>query len=159
MKTSSKPTLIFAAVLVLGLLAGIAWVFLGKKQSVSIDDWTGNWEVTYYYKNDQEMPYRGTLQLIFEDSLFGALEIFPPKSIRPEFLELQSLSLSNDQTQLKGELIHYSFMIREGFPKESFELQLKNRNTIKGRGACLEFCAEGTEGIEIIWQGHRADAQ
>lgn len=159
MKTSSKPTLIFAAVLVLGLLAGIAWVFLGKKQSVSIDDWTGNWEVTYYYKNDQEMPYRGTLQLIFEDSLFGALEIFPPKSIRPEFLELQSLSLSNDQTQLKGELIHNSFMIREGFPKESFELQLKNRNTIKGRGACLEFCAEGTEGIEIIWQGHRADAQ
>lgn len=159
MKTTSKFTLILVVVLVLGLVAGTAWVFLGNKQAVSLGDWTGNWEVTYYYKNDQEMPYRGTLQLIFQDSLFGALEIFPPKSIRPEYLELQSLSLSNDNSRLMGELVHNSFMIREGFPKESFELQLEDRNSMEGRGACLEYCAEGTEGIEIIWQGHRSDVQ
>lgn len=157
MKTSSKFTLIALVLVALGLAGGTTWFFTGKSPDVSIGDWSGNWEVTYFYKNDQDMPYRGTLHLVTADSLSGSLEVFPPKSIRPELLEIQSLSFSDDHSILKGQLVHNSFKIREGFPKETFELKMKNRNTLKGTGACLEYCAEGTEGIEIVWQGNKTE--
>jgi hypothetical protein len=155
---SSNKFILVAVMLLAFVLAGVAvWMFTQGKKHFSINDWTGNWEIAYFFENEPEILYHGSLQIVFEDSLSAFLEVFPPKSVRPEHPLLGSLFLSADRSRLKGEIVHNSFKIREGYPKDAFELIMDKNFTLSGKGICLEYCAEGTDGVAISWQGKKAE--
>ena len=157
MRSSNKFILIAVMLLVLGLAGVTVYLFSREKKDFSINDWTGDWEVAYFFENEPEILYRGSLQIMFEDTLSAFLEVFPPKGVRPEHPQLSSLLLSADRSTLKGELVHNSFKIREGYPKDAFELILDTNFSLSGKGICLEYCAEGTDGVAISWLGKKAE--
>ncbi|MEZ5044624.1 MAG: hypothetical protein R2828_32310 [Saprospiraceae bacterium] len=149
----------FNVLLILMLLAGAVVLsnqFLRNKVSFSINDWEGAWEITYFYEKEAELPYSGTIYLTVRDTLSGYMEVFPPKSTRPEKLNLQELVIAKNKAELTGKVIHDSYKINGGYLQESFQLRLEKPGYFSGQGKCLEFCAEGTKDLKIIWEGTRA---
>ena len=142
-------------VLLLLILGVIGIRNLGKDKTYIEKDWEGKWNVTYFYENEPDLLYTGTLHLSSEDSLSGQLEVFAPRSNRSELLELSSMSLTKKGQILRGEIRHTRYKIKEGYMLETFTLKLEDLHDFKGRGACVNFCAEGTEGERIIWTGKK----
>lgn len=144
-------------ILLLFLLVGVVryrW-FFGKK-SFSEKNWEGEWEVSYFYENEPSLPYTGTLKISLKDSIAASLEIFAPKSSRSEQLELSSLSFREGGVKLLGYARHTGYKIKEGYLKETFELRLEEDGRFSGSGSCAAYCAEGTEGIGIRWEGTKS---
>ncbi len=148
-----RSLLLSLIILIFGILAVR---YLSSKEAAIGNDWSGRWEVSYYYENEPEIKYEGTLQLSFRDTLSGVLEVYAPTSKRAERLTLSGWSLTGSET-IQGAIVHTRYKIRGGYLRESVDLQLENPNTFKGRGRCLAFCAEGTEGAAIIWKGRKSE--
>lgn len=142
------------------ILLGMLIVYLlFQKRDFTADDWIGSWDISYFYDNEQELLYTGILSLGFQDSLQAYLEVYPPKSTRPEKLTLEKLEISKDFSTLSGQIVHKSYKISGGHLKETFALTLGQGETFNGQGECLAYCAEGTMGISIVWQGNRSKLQ
>lgn len=155
--TSRSTSLVTISVLVL-IGVCLTFFFLGRK-SYSQEDWLGTWEVSYFYDHEKDLVYTGTLQLSVVDTLLAYLEVYPPKSTRPEKLSLEKLSISEDFRSISGQIVHKSYKISGGHLKETFAFDLKQRGTFIGQGECLAYCAEGTMGNPIIWTGNRSELQ
>lgn len=148
----------FNVLLILLLLAGaivLSNQFFSNKMSFSTNDWEGAWEISYFYEKEAGLPYTGTIYLAFKDTISGYMEVFPPKSTRPEKLNLEQLVISKNKAELKGKVIHDGYKINGGYLQESFQLRLEKPGHFSGQGKCLEFCAEGTKDLKIIWEGTR----
>jgi len=154
-KKSKRYTmlLMIAILLVVGIF-GISK--LAGFSDAGIDQWVGEWQFVYFYENDSTLIYTGTLSCTQSDSLVATFEIRAPKSNRSD-IYTASLTLVTDR-QLEG-IITYRYGIGGGFMKESFSLNLSKDGQFTGSGVCLEFCAEGTENVEIKWLGERLPAQ
>jgi hypothetical protein len=124
---------------------------------MSEKDWEGDWKVTYFYENEPNLLYTGTLFLNYKDTLEGRLEVVAPMSQRTELLELSSLRVSDEGKKLRGSALHTGYKINEGYLQEQFELRLEGTETFSGSGSCVAFCAEGTEGVRIRWKGIKSD--
>ena len=146
---------LFVLLLVLVLLFLALFIFFRKEDLPSAKDWLGVWEVTYYYKNEPQILFEGNLKVELKDSLRGVLEIYPLKASKPEFLKIRGLSIDENTLSIKGQIVHDKYMINGGYNKEAFSFELTSSDEFTGKGICLEFCAEGTEGVEIIWGGVR----
>lgn len=163
MKKEEKGRKNNAAMIVLVSLFMIAVGFTIYPYFFSIKDpqyggWQGAWNISYFYKDNPTLLFEGTMVLdIRGDSIYGEVEIFPPKSVRPIKLSVEKLKISTDNKMISGVLVYHSFKIRGGYLKETFELYLEELNEFRGNGSCLEYCAEGTEGAEIIWNGERIE--
>jgi len=155
--TSRITSLVTVSALVL-IGVCLTYLFLGRN-SYSQEDWLGTWEVSYYYDHEKELVYTGTLQLSLVDTLLAYLEIYPPKSTRPEKLSLEKLIISEDFRSISGQIVHKSYKISGGHVKEIFALNLEQGGAFNGQGECLAYCAEGTMGNPIIWTGNRSDLQ
>lgn len=154
----SQPTSLVISTLL--VLLGILVVFLlFRKTEFTQEDWLGSWDVTYFYDHEQELVYSGTLNLGYEDTLRAYLEVYPPKSTRPEKLTLEKLQISEDFRSFSGQIVHKSYKISGGHLKETFAFTLRQGGTFSGQGECLAYCAEGTMGISIIWTGNRSKLQ
>ena len=156
-RRSQSPSLVTSILLI---LLGILVVYLlFRKTEFTQEDWLGSWDITYFYDHEQELVYSGTLNLGFEDSLQAYLEVYPPKSTRPEKLTLEKLKISEDFRSISGQIVHKSYKISGGHLKETFAFRLGQGQTFSGQGECLAYCAEGTMGISIIWTGNRPNLQ
>lgn len=144
---------------VLVLLGILILYLLFNKRNFTTEDWIGSWDISYFYDHEQALIYTGSLQLEFRDSLRAYLEVYPPKSSRPEKLSLEKLEISEDFRTLSGQIVHKSYKISGGHLKESFVLSLEQGKTFIGQGECLAYCAEGTMGISIVWTGNRSNLQ
>ncbi len=149
---TSRLIPILVLVIILGMLSSL---FFFKKDQNAQKKWEGIWEISYYYENEPGLEYTGTLKLNFEDSLKGEFEIFAPKSIRSELIDITNLSIKEGGARISGEMEHTSYKINEGFLKETFEFVLEKPDEFRGQGQCSAFCAEGTEGFNIVWEGKR----
>ncbi len=155
---SSQPSSLVTSTLL--LLLGILTLYLFfHRESISQEDWQGSWEVNYFYDNEPELIYTGSLQLGFKDSLQAYLEVYPPKSSRPEKLSLDKIEFSKDFRSISGQIVHKSYKISGGHLKETFAFTLVQGGTFMGQGECLAYCAEGTMSVPIVWQGNRASLQ
>ncbi|MBX2872569.1 MAG: hypothetical protein KTR30_10730 [Saprospiraceae bacterium] len=156
--SSSQPSsLVISTILVLlGVL--ILYLFLHQKNFTQ-EDWLGSWEISYFYDHEPDLVYTGTLRLGWEDSLQSYLEVYPPKSTRPEKLTLERLEISEDFRSISGQIVHKSYKISGGHLKEDFAFTLEQGDAFSGQGECLAYCAEGTMGISIVWNGNRSNLQ
>lgn len=148
--------LVLSVLIIIGVVGGL---FLTKESSFEQADWIGNWEIEYYYEHEPQLMYSGTLQLSYADTLIAYLEVYPPKSTRPEKLTLGKLLISEDFRLLSGQIVHKSYKISGGYLKESFSFALQKTGIFAGQGECLAYCAEGTTGMPIIWSGSKLDLQ
>lgn len=144
---------------VLVLLGILILYLLFNKRNFTTEDWIGSWDVSYFYDHEQELIYTGNLRLGFQDTLQAYLEVYPPKSSRPEKLTLEKIRISEDFRTLSGQIVHKSYKISGGHLKETFALSLGQGETFNGQGECLAYCAEGTMGISIVWKGNRSKLQ
>lgn len=149
---SSKRTILKIGLILLGtaLIGVLGYQFLMPSKKSSSKDWAGTWEVSYFYENEPNLLYTGSLHISDQDSLSGYLEIYAPKSTRSEILTLQDISLSEDASQISTQVIHNQYKIRGGYMREFFELKLESKEKVSGEGKCLEYCAEGTQDWGII---------
>lgn len=156
-RSSHPPSLVTSSLLI---LLGILVVYLlFQRRNYTQEDWEGTWEINYMYDHEQDLVYTGTLELGFEDSLLANLEVYPPKSTRSEKLTLEKVKISEDFRTISGQIIHKSYKISGGHLKENFAFTLGQGDTFVGQGECLAYCAEGTMGISIVWQGSRSNLQ
>lgn len=155
-KKRSQPLrlLVIATVALIGIV-GIR--LLSHSETFSTEDWLGTWEMQYYYEPDTTLIYEGTLHLTMNDSLSGYLEVYPPKSTRPEKLILENLLISQNNASMTGQIVHKSYRIKGGHLKEAFSLTYTEPNELRGEGECLAYCAEGTVGVKIIWSGSKSE--
>lgn len=144
----------FLIILIFGVI-GI-WQSMANK-STPERTWSGRWQVAYYYESEPAIRYEGLLELSFQDSVSGTLEVRSPVSKRPEQLPLSGLALTDDGLRLRGEVAHTKYKIKGGYLRESLELHLEAPRRLTGRGHCMAFCAEGTEGVAIIWEGNKSE--
>ena len=152
-----KSFRILFLVLLFLLLGFLGYQRLLKNKSFFEKDWEGEWQITYFYENEPELLYTGTLFLSFTDSLEGRLEVVAPMSERTEHLSLSSLEIWEEGKKLTGAAIHTGYKINEGYLQEQFELRLEGAETFTGSGSCVAFCAEGTEEIRINWTGTKSN--
>lgn len=155
---NSKKSALLTLLLLLLLGSGIAaiWIYSGNKKG-KYDRWRGKWDVTYYYENHESLQYKGALILNIQGSPSGMFEIFAPYSSRPETLELSGLKFTDNGAGFSGFVVHDQYRINGGFLKEQLECKLESPEKMSGTGRCLEYCAEGTEGARIIWQGVKTE--
>ncbi len=151
MKNNARTLLFLILLLLLG--GGLGYWWLQGKKSISKKDWEGEWKVSYFYGNEPELLYTGNLKIALKDTIEASLEVFAPKSRRSEKLELSSLNFGAGGIKLGGQARHIGYKIKEGNLTEAFELELTDAGHFIGSGKCAAFCAEGTEGIGIIWTG------
>lgn len=161
MQQTNRTSQIFRWIVFLVLVGlGLLSIFLlREKRSFVQEDWLGNWEIEYFFEHAPQLRYSGTLQLGWTDSLSGFIEVYPPKSTRPEKLSFENLVVSEDFRLLSGQIVHKSYKISGGHLKESFVFSLQKGKVFAGEGECLAYCAEGTIGIPIIWSGSKLDLQ
>ncbi len=137
---------------VLLLLAAFLFSKLYTPQQTIVDEWMGQWDFYYYYVNDTTLQYTGTMSCTGVDSLDVVFEVKQPKSTRSRRLKGHLLSVS--KSKLTGELT-YDFALKGGFLKEYFEIEKDENQILSGKGRCLAFCAEGTDGVAIEWGGQK----
>ncbi len=153
---SKKRTYTILAMLLFAFSAGGFYLlFFQKNETISEKDWEGAWKITYFYENEPQLRFTGTLRLTFQDTLSGQLTVFAPRSKRPEQVRLTPISTTKGGIRLNGRITHIQYKIKEGFPTEIFQWQLDEPKRFSGRGRCEAHCAEGTEGFEIIWTGEK----
>lgn len=145
------------ALLLLLILAFAGYHLLGRKKEMSAKNWEGEWKISYFYDNEPELLYTGSLFISIQDSLKGSLEVFAPMSKRSEQLDLIDLSFEAEGKVLKGSALHTGYKINEGNLRESFTLKLEEADQFSGVGECVAFCAEGTEGVSISWEGNKSN--
>ncbi len=140
----------------LTLLAVVALLLNGRLSSEHLpDDVAGDWTVAYYYSNDTNLIFRGTLSLQSDDLQGATMTLFSARSDRSLPVTVQDLRYDSDRRLIHGMLLHEAFMIRGGYLKESFHLTLGPNDTLQGYGKCEEYCAEGTALATISWVGQR----
>lgn len=149
--------ILIAIMLLLALGIGVMKYLQKAPVKSPMDQWSGEWKFFYYYSTDTNLVYTGELQVGLADSSIH-MNVLAPKSNRPEEVQVTAWSVS-DEGGLSGVIVHDLYRIRGGHPSESFTLQLTDDQSFEGSGSCIEFCAEGTEGIEMIWRGTRESVQ
>ena len=147
--------ILFVALALLGILVWFTFDYLNQEAELSVKTWEGDWNVAYYYENEPQLLFEGILNLRVEDSIRGRLEIYPPKSKKPEVVKLGGLFFEENTLMISGYIVHDHYFINGGHNKEQFEFRLQTAKTFSGNGQCVAFCAEGTEDATIIWQGER----
>ena len=154
---SSKRAILKVGLILIGaiILGVLGYRFLIQPAKISGEDWAGIWDVSYFYENEPNLLYTGSLHINSQDSLSGYLEIYAPKSTQPETLTLQDFSILENANQISGYVVHNQYKIRGGYMREFFELTLDSKEKISGKGKCLEYCAEGTQDWEIILQANK----
>ncbi len=157
-KNKKRSQLLRLLVIATVALIGIVGVrLLSHSAAFSTEDWLGTWQIHYYYEPDATLFYEGTLHLSMNDSLSGYLEVYPPKSTRPEKLILENLLISENNASMTGQIVHKSYRIKGGHLKEAFSLTFIKSTELEGQGECLAYCAEGTVGATIIWSGIKTE--
>lgn len=144
-------------VLLLAIAMGVVKYLQNASTSTPIDQWSGDWKFFYYFSTDTSLVYTGELQVGSADSSIQ-MTVLAPKSNRSEKVQISEWSVS-DEGGLSGVIVHDLYRIRGGHPSESFALHLMDDQSFEGSGQCVEFCAEGTEGVEMIWRGTREPVQ
>ncbi len=144
-------------VLLLAIAIGVVKYLQTAPSSGSMDQWSGKWKFFYYYSTDTNLVYTGELQVGLADSTIK-MNVLAPKSNRSEEVQITEWSVS-EEGGLSGVIVHDLYRIRGGHPSESFALHLMDDQTFEGSGRCVEFCAEGTEGVEMTWRGTREPVQ
>ncbi len=152
-----KLSLVVALLLLISFL-GLGYLLIFQKnETISAEDWAGAWKITYFYENEPQLKYTGTLRLTFQDTLSSQLTLFAPKSKRPEQVGLAGISTTEEGIRLSGRIIHTQYKINEGFLTEDFYWQLETPDAFSGQGTCVAYCAEGTDDVSIFWKGEKSD--
>lgn len=153
----NKAIIRLVVLLILLLLGAGGWYFLvySKQTQLSRTDWIGSWDITYHYEHQPNLIYSGILQINDTDSLTAFLEVFPPKGIRAEKIALEKIELAENAANLQCMLVHDQYKIAGGYMRQQLELQLQLDGQFTGQGTCLAYCAEGTEGKQMVWTGKR----
>lgn len=154
---SRLRNILLAIMLLLALGVGVTKYLQIAQAESPMDQWTGEWKFFYYYSTDTNLVYTGQLQVALADSSIQ-MNVLAPKSNRSEDVQINDWSVS-DEGELSGIIVHDLYRIRGGHPSESFELHLIDNQSFEGEGQCVEFCAEGIEGVEMIWRGTRVPVQ
>ncbi len=155
-RNSIRSKLIFFVILLaFGALAAIVGFGLLGEERATVQSWTGDWEVMYYYEVEPEIPYTAVLTMDMNGEPKGSLAINLPRGARPEIAKFEIQSVNHHPLVISGHIIHESYMIDGGYPKESVELRLDGPKKLSGRGRCVAYCAEGMEESEIIWMGSK----
>lgn len=149
--------ILIAIMLLLALGIGVMKYLQKAPVESPMDQWSGEWKFFYYYSTDTNLVYTGELQVGLADSSIH-MNVIAPKSNRSEEVKVTEWSVS-DEGGLSGVIVHDLYRIRGGHPSESFTLQLTDDQSFEGSGSCIEFCAEGTEGVEMTWRGTREPVQ
>ena len=149
--------ILLAIMLLLALGFGVMKYLQNAPAESPMDQWSGEWKFFYYYSTDTNLVYTGQLQVDLADSSIE-MNVLAPKSNRSEEVQINDWSVS-EEGELSGIIIHDLYRIRGGHPSESFVLHLIDNQSFDGNGQCVEFCAEGTEGVEMIWRGTREPVQ
>lgn len=156
-KNKGKSLLLrLLSIAILALIGIIGIRLYDSSKHYSTEDWLGSWQIQYYYEPEVDLLYEGTLHISLNDSLSGYLEVYPPKSRRPETLVLEQLSISEKNASMTGQIVHKSYRIKGGHLKEAFSLTFIQADEFGGEGECLAYCAEGTVGAAIIWSGSKS---
>ena len=151
--SENKWRIIIILPIILGGLGVLGWVFMSRTSpAFAIEDWVGTWQVEYAYNNAPDIKYKGVLEVQWQDSLSGTLELKLPKG-KMEYHDVREFTFDAGNGQLTGFIVHENYIIGGGHPKESLHLELETTQQFKGMGHCIAFCAKGTSGAIIHWTG------
>ena len=155
-RSQKKSTsLVTPIVFIFLALAGAAIYLLSSQEAPAGPiQWEGEWDISYYYDNNEDYIYTGTLFLTERDSLQGVLEVYLPTGHKPITVALRNLQKENNGTSLRGRLV-FDLKIRGGYLQESVLLDGIAPDKFQGKGKCVSNCAEYTEESTIYWSGSR----
>ncbi len=154
---SRLRNILFLFMLLLAICIGVVKYLQSTPATTPLDQWSGEWKLYYYYSSDTNLVYTGELVVGSADSSIQ-MSVLAPKSNRSENVQVTEWSIS-DGGGLSGIIVHDLYRIQGGHPSESFALHLTDDLSFEGTGRCVEFCAEGTQGVEMIWRGTREPVQ
>lgn len=155
MKVLSPNIRILLILCIIGALFSIGyWMRISNDvRPISLRNWSGKWELTYFFEKEPQLLFEGELEIDLEKTITGTMKVYPPKRKRAEIVRLEGLSFDENTLSIEGYIIHEEYKLQGGYSKEVFKLELISPNTFTGKGACIEFCAEGTETQTIVWEG------